>query len=280
MPLPGVVICMGKLPRPSRFVAPFSGLLLALVFFGPSVATATTQPTVDLEGAATAQVVGDDDLTWEFAPRGVLADTRVLIALAILLDEAAVMDEAGLAGQPLFYGEPELRSVLEEVPEEDAAILLEAAGVAPQGEPAGLEQSRRCRIWTPPDSKLFAERAAVVEALSNQLVEVFAGIGVTIDRCEPATSAREADLAVSTVTLPGGLAPFGEGIGGPFITSIGDAASADGATGGALAPGQGGNAGLGGGARGTPDMQVIAATGALLLLLFSGRLLSSVRRGR
>lgn len=125
----------------------------------------------------------DGDLTWEFAGRGIFLDQRVRMAFVLLIDEPAVMTAAGLDGQPLVYGDPELRGIVASVPPGDAELLLAASGIATPGEPAQLQQTRVCQIWTPPDAATLPQRQAVTASLAVELVSVFADLGVAIDPC-------------------------------------------------------------------------------------------------
>lgn len=246
-----------------------------------SPATAADQPSPEDPHRPALQAAAAGDLTWQFASRGVFADPRVVLAMAILLDEPAVMSAAGLPGQPLFYGVEETRLSLEEIPPEDAEPLLLASGILPQpGGSAQLVQARRCRIWTPATGEHQAEREAVVAALSNELVIVLGGIGLTIDPCETAASAEEADLAVSVVGLDSGLPAFGDTSDETFVrltielpglqpgAGSGGGGPTPGGTG--PAPAQGGNAGIGtseGGSLAVP----LVVTALAVLALFGGR---------
>jgi hypothetical protein len=249
-------------------------LIAAAVFLaGASPATATDQPAPEDPHRPALQAATAGDLTWQFASRGVFADPRVVLAMAILLDEPAVMSAAGLPGQPFFYGVEETRLSLEEIPPDDAEPLLLASGILPQpGGSTQLEQSRRCRIWTPSTGDAQAEREAVVSALSKELVTVLGGIGLTIDPCEVAASPEEADLAVSVVDLDSGFPAFGDTSDETFLRlTIELPGLQPGAeTGGGPAPDQGGNAGIAT-SEGNSIAVPLVVTALAALALFGGR---------
>lgn len=256
---------------------------LVLVLMLPSAVTAAVEhrreeprdPTLQATAAA-------GDLTWQFAPRGIFADPRVVFAMAILFDEARVMSAAGLAGEPLVYGDGETRAALEEIPPGDWEPLLLASGVLPQpGGLADLEQARRCRVWTPATGDAQSEREAVVAAVGDELVTVLASIGVTIDPCETAASAEEADLAVSVIGLDSGLADLGVTSGDAFVSLTVDLPGLQpgAGTGGGdgPAPGQGGNAGV----VSASDESVavsLAMVALATIVLFGGRWATGARR--
>jgi len=288
---------MGRLRVPrSAFLVGIA--VLVLVSLLPRSAGAAGEhdgdpTTASIVGAPSQQVpVANGDLTWQFAPRGVFVDSRVVTAFVLLLDEAQVMSAAGLSNTPLYYGDPEVRSVIDAVPAGDAPLLLAAAGVfaTPDG-PAQIEQARRCRIWTPQSGDSLADRQAVRDALGDGLVAAFAQIGVTIAGCEPAASAAEADVSISLVGLESGLSTFGAISDDSFVQSTpGNAlprpGTGSGGTGGTAAgpqpadtgivPAEGGSAGLLA-QQAAPDVQLVAAALALGLLLFGGRWLSGER---
>jgi len=259
--------------------------LLAASLFSVSGASAATRDESPSRVSRSAQEAAEGDLVWAFAPRGIFADARVVMAFALLLDEPAVMSAAALSNTPLYYDDPEVRSVVDQVPATDATDLLAAAGIATHEGAPLIEESRRCQIWTPTTGDSLADRQAVVAALGDGLVAAFAQIGVTIEPCAPAASAAEADVAVSVLGLDSGLPAFGDIADETFIAILpGDAAPASGGTGAGASPGttdiapaQGGNAGLSV-RREAADVQLAAAVVALGLLLFGGRWLSGARR--
>ena len=265
--------------------APLFALVTATALFVaalPLSVSAANEPPRQVPAHVALQAAAAGDLTWQFARRGIFADIRVVLAMAILLDEPGVMSAAGLSGQPLFYGEEETRMSLETIPPDDTEPLLLASGILPQpGGSAQLEQSRRCRIWTPATGDGQAEREAIVPALGSELVTVLAGIGVAIDPCETAASPEEADLAVSVIGLDSGLPAFGGTSDETFLTLTlelpglqpgagtgGGDGPGPGGTG--PAPAQGGNAGLAtseGGSLALP----LAVTALAAIALFGGR---------
>ena len=235
---------------PARFPL-FAAISAALVIGALPVGAAARQPSPLLATASNVlqATPADGDLTWELANRGMFRDQRVRMAFALLVDEAAVMTAAGLDGQPLVYGDQELRETLLNVPLEDAELLLAASGIATPGEPAQLQQTRACLIWTPPDAAALQQRQAVVTALAAELVRVFANLGVVIDPCQVTASAADADLIVSAIGLDGGPSTTVdlnlEGFLGQLVDpSAGAPGPANGGAAGSPQPGMGGNAGL------------------------------------
>ena len=235
---------------PARFPL-FAAIATALVIGALPVGAAARQPSPLLAGASNVlqAAPADGDLTWQLANRGMFRDQRVRMAFALLVDEAAVMTAAGLDGQPLVYGDQELRETLLNVPLEDAELLLAASGIATPGEPAQLQQTRVCQIWTPTDAAGLQQRQAVVTALAAELVRVFANLGVVIDPCQVTASAADADLIVSAIGLDGGPSTTVdlnlEGFLGQLVApSAGAPGPANGGGVGSPQPGRGGNAGL------------------------------------
>jgi len=193
-----------------RFALSLSVVLVIVVVFATGdrsvVAAAARATTADTSAEAVPQgAPADGDFTWELAGRGIFADQRVRMALVLLLDEDVVMSAAGLDGQPLGYREPDLQQAIAGVPVSDAELLLAAAGLAMPGKAVPLAQARPCRIWTPTDGATLDDREAIASALADEVVRVFAALGVSVEPCEMAGDAADADFVVSAANLERGL---------------------------------------------------------------------------
>jgi len=133
------------------------------------------------------------DYYWQFANQGILADSRVQHAFVLLVDPEAVTANAGVEGS-LLYGDAGVAEFTSSVGQEEATLLLAAAGFADPG--TDLLHVRACRFWTLPGTDGEAERPAVAQALGDEIARVLEGLGVDAETCEPASSSIEADIFV------------------------------------------------------------------------------------
>ena len=271
-----------------------------LLLLGIAVAGAVAVPSgvaaLDLAGGfetegGPRQTATDGDLTWEFAQRGIFADQRVVMGFALFLNDAALISAAGLGGSPLFYGDEEIRSMLATIPMGDAEPLLLVSGIIVSGNSAQLEQARRCRIWTPTSGESLAQREAVLSALAAEVVALFGDLGVVIDPCEVAASAKDADFAVSIVGLASGLAPFGSTSDEMFLRLVaqqvteppesGGGAGTGGPTPGGTgpAPAAGGNAGLTSDVSGASRIAMVGMLALVSFVVLGGRWATGTKGG-
>ena len=126
------------------------------------------------------------DLTWSFSRRNIFADERVVTAFAIFVDEPAVVAAAGVGVVQLGYADSAVSVAAEGQSAELAEMLLAASGIASSDAGPNFVQSRRCRIWTPPEAA-STDADAIAGALSAALVTAFSTIGIAIDRCDAAS---------------------------------------------------------------------------------------------
>ncbi len=220
------------------------------------------------------------DFFWQFAASGPMADPRIELAFAMLVDAGAegVIAEAGLdPSRRLLYGDDDIRSfAATEGALADAGPLLAAAGVGAPDGPVQLQESRRCRIWTPTGADGDNERIAVATALGEALTTVLRDLGVEAQPCEIVTTSDSADLFVwdfgqdrPVTTAPGDFdAPsFIE-----IIVELPGRVPGGGSGGGPVAPSSG-NAGLAAGSA------TDGATGTAAVLLIAAGLLAAAARG-
>ncbi len=218
------------------------------------------------------------DFFWQFAASGPLADQRIELAFAALVDakaEAAIA-EAGIdLSRRLLYGDGEVRSFVDQVGVVDAGPLLAAAGVVWPDRPIQLRESRRCRIWTPTGMDGDDERIAVATALGEALAAVLRDLGVEAQPCELATTSDGADLFVWDFGQNPPVTTASGGFDAPsFIEIIVDLPGrVPGGTGGGPTAPSSGNAGLATGSG------IGTATGVVAVLLIAMALLVSGARG-
>ena len=122
-----------------------------------------------------------------------MTDQRIQYALVLLIDPGTVVENAGLEGE-LLYGDPRTAEFVTSVDEDEAELLLMAAGVGVPAE--SVVQARPCRFWTPSDGELLETRGNVGMALGEVLAKVLFDIGIEADLCEPTSDQDAADILI------------------------------------------------------------------------------------
>lgn len=181
---------------------------------------------------------------WAFNPMGVFADERVQLSMRLQMDTEAAADASGISLD--YLGASELP------PEEDAELLLAAAGVLPPegGQVTGIVVERPCRVWAANES---LTPAAV--ALGEELSRVWSQYGVSFPPCGATDDPAGADILVFPFGEPpaevdlfaaraqGSFLGFAEPSGGTPGEATGSTGSTGGGTDAGPAPAQGGSGG-------------------------------------
>jgi len=122
---------------------------------------------------------------WAFNPMGVFADERVQLSMRLQMDTDAAADASGVTLDYLGAGELP--------PEEDAELLLAAAGVLPPegSQITGIVVERPCRVWAANESL-----APAAVALGEELSRVWSQYGVGFPPCGATDDPAGADILV------------------------------------------------------------------------------------
>lgn len=143
----------------------------------------------DISGCVPQVMTPHGMVLWQFAPRSVFADERVIIALVSLVDPFRAMETWEGAPVALAYGAPD------GIPpaNDDQVLLLRAAGVLDADGSALVKEARTCRMWLPEQGDL-----PIIEAYASgvvaELVAAFDTIGIATNPCEITTNRALADI--------------------------------------------------------------------------------------